>query len=132
MAPALHRIPQKRSTNFAMLIRYRTEDNTMMDIELCKTIISQASGRPSGLMLRIARVGRHTTKAIITIRETKPGLFVKKQDGRVGFHVNGNSYITIDGESGTKFMDWLESANKKVTKEEDYGHPEGCDFVRCN
>lgn len=108
----------------------QTETPQKMRPELIKTLISNATERQHGLTLRLTNILGKTTEGEVVIRNAKPGVAVVKEDGRVGFNVNGASYMTANGESGNRFLTFLEEANEKGLKKIDYGQPRNCFFHR--
>ena len=109
-----------------MLTAVKTES---MSTELMKTILYNASSRANGLVIVVTSIqGREVN---VTIRNSKPGTVVQKQDGRIGFNVNGESYITANESAGKKFLRWMQEANEIAHKRTEYGQP-GCFFHRCN
>jgi hypothetical protein len=107
------------------------EDSVVMTPELTKTIIATASERQVGMKICVTCANGRSINKVVTIRATKPGCVVVKADGRRGFNVNGESYLTENKGSGDRFLAWLKRAKAGAINGEDYGHPDGCDFWRC-
>lgn len=106
-------------------------DKKMSD-ELIKSIIASASARSLGLTIRVTCICGNITDSSARIKNTSPGVVCQKDDGRVGFHTDGVSYITSDEKSANLFYVWLEKANSLAAKGEEYDQPsEGCTFHRC-
>ena len=102
-----------------------------MSEELIKTVIFNASERKHGLALCVTSICGSPSEGTVTVRSSKPGLVVLKDDGRIGFNINGTSYITGNSTSGERFLKWLHDANEKAVGGGDYGQPKDCFFHRC-
>ena len=99
---------------------------------LVRSIMTTASGRDEGLVIQamtVAKFGR-SAKANVTIRNS-PCHVMQKLDDRVGFHVDGVSYISACRADGVSFLAWLHKANKAAASNEDYGQPD-CLFRRAS
>ena len=67
----------------------------------------------------------------VLIRDTKPAIVKKIDDGNIGFNVDGRSYVTVDLVSAARFLDWLCEANEAAPKKRAYGDPTAV-FRCCN
>ena len=98
---------------------------------LIRSVIFTASSRDIGLVFRVTSICGTPTDQEITIKDGNPSRVVQLDDGRIGFHVRGISYITATAQSGEKFYKWISYANEKAVRKIDYGQPR-CIFHRCS
>lgn len=99
---------------------------------LIEQLIGLASAREMGFVIPVVQAGLHQRRMTATFRDTRPSLVRLMEDGRrVGFQINGQSYVTVTEDSTVSFMNWLNEANIKGLRREDYGQPE-CEFRRTN
>lgn len=106
---------------------------TQLDPEVIKGILATATDRPLGLVIRVTSICKKplpSDQQVVT-RNTKPAIVRCLEDGRIGFQIQGASYITVNENHGARFMDWILEANKNARKGIDYGQPK-CHFDRCS
>lgn len=101
--------------------------------EQAKWMISTASERESWLEIQVTNsFGKEIHPMTERIRNTSPGRFIRTSDGRVGFNVDGKSFMTTNSNSGRKFLEWLEEAHVMASQKAEYGQPPlSCTFRRC-
>lgn len=107
-----------------------SEAKASMTESLMRHLLSVASDREEGLVLNVRPPGGVINLRVtqITFKAKVPSHTRILSDGRLGFCIEGQSYVASPEESKI-FLGWLMDANSQAIQGGDYGQP-SCTFTR--